>query len=911
MDKIHGDLAYLIDCYKEVLVELGEEKLSALIPEISELSSTDFTLSEDLPFEKQLQTLSLFFQILNMVEENAAAQYRRSVESEKGPDFIKGTWKKKIKDIKEKGIREEQIISILPHIVAEPVLTAHPTEAKRATVLEQHRELYLLLVKKESTHWTPTEKALIREEIKLCLERLWRTGEIYLEKPDVRSEVRNIVHYLKNVFPNVLTAVDNKLKSSWKYVGFSEDYIKDPYVFPKLKFGNWVGGDRDGHPFVTHDVTEETLHHFREIAIDLHKSTLLKLASHLSISDRFQTPSIELLNKISEYKNALGERGELCITKNPGEPWRQFLNLVIEKLPDSNKSETTSSFDYKTHEELLEDLKFLRNTLEGIGANRIINGELFALERQVDCFGFHLAAIDIRQNSKFHDTAISQLLKSAGFFDYDFSAWSEEKRIQFLNEELRSPRPFVLPGMDCGKEADAVINCYKVIATFIKKYGHHSIGSLIVSMTRSLSDLLAVYLLTREAGLLINTEEGMVSPLPVVPLFETIDDLNNAPGILDRFLNNPIVRRSLNYQSKLNKVPRPVQQVMLGYSDSNKDGGILASQWNLYHSQKTLNDVGKTNNIQLKFFHGRGGTISRGGGKVHKFMQILPHFSLTGHIRMTVQGETISQQFANWNNATYNMELFLASVTSTTIKHRSLPKKEHPSEKFIPSLAEKSAEIYSSLLHTDGFMEFYSQATPIDIIENSRHGSRPSRRSGKRSLGDLRAIPWVFSWNQSRFYLPGWYGVGSALENLKNSDKESFDLLKEEVKNWNFLNHFLLNVETSVNSSSPEIMQKYANLVESEKIRTTFMDLILKEHSITKNILEEIFGSDIDKRRIKMIETIQLRRRGLYILHEIQISLLKEWRQYVKDDKVEESNKIINTILLTVNEIEGGLKTTG
>lgn len=911
MDKITLDLQYLIECYKEVLIELGEEKLSQLVPSEVELQSTEFYLDNSIPFEKQLQTLSLFFQILNMVEENAAAQYRRNIESENGPEYIKGTWSDRLKDLKEKGIKEEQIISILPNISAEPVLTAHPTEAKRATVLEQHRELYLLLVKKESTIWTPTEKELIREEIKLCIERLWRTGEIYLEKPDVRSEVRNILHYLKNVFPNVLAAVDNKLKSSWKYVGFSKDYLKDPMLFPKVKFGNWVGGDRDGHPFVTHDVTEETLYQFREIAIELQKNSLIKLASHLSISDRFQSPSKELLDKIEEYKNLLGEVGEDCIKKNPGEPWRQFLNLIIERLPQTIQHETISSISYKYHSELLEDLKFLRTTLEKIGATRIVEGELFSLERQVDCFGFHLASIDVRQNSKFHDTAISQLLKSAGFFDYDFSSWSEEKRIQFINEELRSPRPFVLPGMSCGKEADAVINCYKVLASFIKKNGHYSVGALIVSMTRSLSDLLAVFLLAREAGLLFITEEGMVSILSVVPLFETVDDLNNSPEILDRFVNHPIVRRSLNYKAKLESLPRPVQQVMLGYSDSNKDGGTLSSQWNLYNAQKKLSEVGKSNNLQLKFFHGRGGTISRGGGKVHKFTQILPHFSLTGSIRMTVQGETISQQFANWNNATYNMELFLASVTSTTIKHRSLPKKEHLFEKYIPIMSGKSEEVYSALLHTPGFMDFYSQATPIDIIENSRHGSRPSRRTGKRSLGDLRAIPWVFSWNQSRFYIPGWYGVGSALEHLKINQPDVYSLIKEEYKTWNFLKYFLLNAETSVHSASPEIMQKYALLVESDALRKNFMELILKEYNTTKNILEDIFGSDIQDRRKKMIETIQLRKRGLYILHDIQINLLKEWRNYIREEKLEEADKMLNSLLLTVNAIAGGLKTTG
>jgi phosphoenolpyruvate carboxylase len=913
MEKIYSDLGYITNCFKEVLVELGEEQLSSILPSSQEEPlPNNPTTRLDVSIEKQLQTLSLYFQLLNMVEENAAAQYRRNIDSEQGSEFIKGTWAEKLKELKEKGFTEEQLLSIFPSIIVEPVLTAHPTEAKRATVLEQHRELYLLLVKKENSIWTPTERELLKEEIKLAIERLWRTGEIYLEKPDVHAERRNVIHYLKNVFPNVLSAVDKKLKISWKQLGFSNELLNDPKSLPKIRFGNWVGGDRDGHPFVTDSVTEITLNEFRDIALTMQKNSLQKLATHLSLSNRLQKTPNELLDKIQTYQNLLGQESEICIHRNPDEPWRQLVNLIIQRLPQfSDRIDENKEKRYANHTELFSDLVFLKTTLEKVGATRIAEEEVFPLCRQVECFGFSLAAVDIRQNSKFHDKAISQLLKAAGFFDYEFSSWSEEKRVLFINEELRSPRPFVLPDMKCGTEADAVISCYRVLSKFINHNGYDSIGSLIVSMTRSLSDLLSVFLLAREAGLLKGTDEGLVCLLPVVPLFETVDDLNRAPDILDRYINHPIVRRSIQYRSPLKNITRPVQQVMLGYSDSNKDGGILASQWNLYHAQKKLSEVGRSNNIQLKFFHGRGGTISRGGGKIHKFMQVLPHTSLTGSFRMTVQGETIAQQYANWNNATYNLELLLASVTSTTIKHRSLPKKNHPFEQYMSDLSNKSVEIYSKLLHTNGFMDFYSMATPIDVIENSRHGSRPARRTGKRSLSDLRAIPWVFSWNQSRFYLPGWYGVGSALEELKKTQPDAFSMLKEEVKQWNFLRHVFMNVETSIHGASTDFMKQYSELVESESIRTTFMNLILSEYSITLSMLEEIFGSDIHSRRPKMVETLALRSKGLSMLHGIQISLLKEWRSLLKNEKLEESDKMLNTLLLTVNAIAGGLRTTG
>jgi phosphoenolpyruvate carboxylase len=903
MNKTLSDVVYLLDCLKEVLEELGQGKLASIIP----YPNQKLEIQADISIDKITQILSLFFQLLNMVEENGAAQYRRKLEIEKGIKYINGLWGEKLDDLLQKGFNEEQIASILPSIHMEPVLTAHPTEAKRATVLEQHRELYLLLVKKENTIWTPRERESIRDEIKLCLERLWRTGEIYLEKPDVQSERRNILHYLKNVFPNVIPEVDKRLKYAWKELGLNLDLIKDSTNYPKLQFGNWVGGDRDGHPFVTSDVTKETLLEFRREAIQLQKRSLEKLASHLSLSSWLQKPSNEFVERINKTAEELKEIGLECLNRNPGEPFRQWVNLMIEKLPNDI---APNSYQYKTAKNLLEDIQYLRNNLESIGAGRLSEQEIFHIERQVQVFGFHLAVVDIRQNSKFHDKAISQLLKSANFFDYDFASWSEEKRIYFINEELKSPRPFVLPNMSCGEEADKVLDCYRVLADYIKNFAYEGIGALIVSMTRSLSDLLTVYLFIREAGLLLHTPEGIVSPLEVVPLFETLEDLENSSTILDRYINQPIVRNSIKFRA-INK-NKLEQQVMLGYSDSNKDGGIFASQWNLYKAQKNLTQISRSNNIELRFFHGRGGTISRGGGKTHRFLQILPHTSLTGSFRTTIQGETIAQQFANWNNASYNLELMIASVASTTIKHRSLSKREHLFEPYLNQLSETSKEVYSKLLKRNGFLEFYGMATPIDAIEISKHGSRPSRRTGKkRSLNDLRAIPWVFSWNQSRFYLPGWFGAGSALKILKEENAEAFKILKEELNTWNFLNHTLMNIETSIYSANTRIMQNYSELVESSILRKEFMNLILEEYTITKDLLEEIFGSKIEDRRPKMIETVILRAEGLEVLHAQQIVQLKEWREYIKNNELKKAEEQIIPLLLSINAIAAGLRTTG
>lgn len=906
--KIQKDLQYIIGCLKEVLVEL-EEKDAIAILERLESKSSDTENLESFNSEKSSQVLSLYFQLLNIVEENAAAQYRRKVETEKGTESQKGLWVEKLVDLKEKGFSEKQIAEHIPNIYAELVLTAHPTEAKRITVLEQHRVLYLNLLKLENSMWTSSEKEMIREEIKLSLERLWRTGEIYLQKPDVISERNNILHYLQNVFPNVLSGLDEKLKFSWKHVGFNSSLMKDAKNFPLLGFGNWVGGDRDGHPFVTPQVTEDTLKTFRITAIKLIENELINLIKKLSISDRLQMPSQSFLNQISNLAKKMGSVGEDCLKRNQDEPWRQFVNLIIHRLP----FEPIQNYSYQSPDELLSDLESLKKSLREISAHRIVEMDLFPVERLIQTFGFHLAALDIRQNSKYHDMVFEQILKNAGFEDFAFSKWSEEKRVSFINQELQSMRPFLISDSHTEKESEDLLTYFRIIKNNLAISGTKSIGGVIVSMTRSLSDLLLVYLFAKEVGLLYRDKETgkIFCPLSIVPLFETVEDLQQAPDILKKYIEHPIVKESILQNQKKYPGKKPTVQVMLGYSDSNKDGGIIASQWNLYLCQKTLTEIAKENGLEIMYFHGRGGTISRGGGKMHKFMQALPHFSFSGKIRMTVQGEVISQQFANRNTAIYNLELILASSASTYIKHSSLPKREHKFESTMNELSEKSQRVYRALITEPDFMEFYSFATPIDVIENSRHGSRPSRRTGKRSLGDLRAIPWVFSWNQSRFYLPGWYGIGSALVELKEKNPENFSLLKTEVKDWNFLYYVMSNVVLNLVYADPEIMKLYTSLVPNVQLGEKFLNIILEEYNKTITMMEEIFDSKLGVKKPQLMESFQYRKKGLHLLHKEQVYLLKKWREMLLVDNTEKAESILMNLLLTVNAVASGLKTTG
>lgn len=917
MEKIKRDFTFILDCLSHVLTNLGEEKIIPFLPYPDRNFPTAAPAHPD--HEKISAVLSMAFQLLNMIEENSAAQHRRHVEDREGPEHLPGMWGESLKLLKESEIPDDVLAILLSGVRAEPVLTAHPTEAKRATILEHYRDLYVCLVQLENQMWTGSERETIRNNIRLTLERLWRTGEILLHKPDVASERRNILHYLKNVFPAVIPLLDIHLRQAWEHLGFDPNLIAGAENLPRITFGSWVGGDRDGHPLVTADVTRETLNDMRNEALELHRKNLTELAQKLSLSGRLQSPPHYLLERIRFLEKQLGEKGHRAVERNPDEAWRQFINLIILRIPrpvDGNPEDDHNRIEpptYISSLELLEDIKLLYSSLMDAGAKQLAELDAGHVERLIRVFGFHMASLDIRQNSEYHEIAISQLLKAAGFEDYDYHFWDENRRMQFINQELRSTRPFVLPGMSCGTEADNVISTYRVLASHIRSFGYGSIGSIIVSMTRSLSDLMVVFLLARETGLIVHTEEGLACMLPVVPLFETIDDLERSPKILEDYINHPFINRSITYRARIKNIHMPVQQVMLGYSDSSKDGGILASQWYLYNTQKRLTDVGKGNNVRIRFFHGRGGTISRGGGQTHRFLESLPPGSLTGDVRMTVQGETIAQQYANRSTATYNLELLLAGTALHTGLSHNCSSWDHPLEETLSQLAEKSHDIYDKLLRTPGFIDFYSQATPIDAIERSRIGSRPSRRTGTRSLDDLRAIPWVFSWNQSRFYLPGWYGTGGALSWLEKEEPEAFQRLIESIPTWPFLRNVLMNIESSLLNADLEIMNNYASLVYDNGIKDRFMGIITEEYETGIRMMNRLFeGSNFKERRPRFSEMLGLRAQGLRLLHDLQVDLLREWRKSgTPEDENQTTDKTLIHLLQTINSIAGGLRTTG
>ncbi|MCC5877893.1 MAG: phosphoenolpyruvate carboxylase, partial [Candidatus Sumerlaeia bacterium] len=716
--KIDQDYAFLINCLREVLIDLGKPALAEILTEEEITSKTSPPPSP----EDVMHILSISFQLLNLVEENVAAQTRRRRESDGEILHEPGLWGQNLRQLQEAGITPKKIAERLSSVRVEPVLTAHPTESKRSTVLHLHRSLYLHMVQLENQMWTPMERDELRRGIQSHLERLLRTGQILMHKPEVEQEVKGILYYVRDIFPNILKKMDAHFRRSWEDAGMDPSLVAFPENLPRLSFGNWVGGDRDGHPLVTPEVTRDTLDRFREVGTGVVRTQLQEVFNNLSLSSEYQEAPTNLIRRTHEIEEFLRSHGIETGWRPRLEPWRHYVHLLLTRVDEVGPAR------YRQSAELLKDLRILRDSLLDIGSHRLAESDVMPVERLLSVFGFHLAAMDIRQNSDFHDRAVEQLLKEAGFEDCAYSEWPEEKRLAFLDRELRSPRPFTSERSQLGKEATAVLGCYRVVYQYIQKNGPEGIGSLIVSMTRSLSDLLTVYLLAREAGLARNTRDGLVCDVSVVPLFETIDDLERAPDILKGFLSHPITARSL--AARMGN--RPIQQVMVGYSDSSKDGGYMASQWTLYRAQEALAAAARNSRVEVCFFHGRGGTPSRGAGPTHRFLEALPQGSLTGHFRMTEQGETISQKYANAITAIYNLELLQAGVTACTLRSDTFWQKDEDFLRIAARLSEYSEEAYRALLTRDGFIDYWAQATPIDALEHSTIGSRPARRTGRR-----------------------------------------------------------------------------------------------------------------------------------------------------------------------------------
>ncbi len=911
--KAETTLRFLMRTLADVLSSTGHADVAPLLPwqGLWDNGGEPVAAGQTFPAgvaERCVQAYSLALQLLEEAEENATAQDRRALEDEERLGEESGSWERNLALLRELGLDEPAIAAALREIRVEPVLTAHPTEAKRQTVLQHHRGLYRRLVQLENSMWTRSERAELEAEVRAWIERLWRTGEIYLEKPGLADERRQVLHFLYHIFPEVVLRAQQRLRAAWRGSGFDLERLSDPEAFPRVGFGNWVGGDRDGHPLVTAEFTGETLEIFRQTALELIDTRLEQLAIHLSLSERRQPTPQALRERLATWSGELGEAGVRALSRNAGEPWRQYVNLMRAALPFVGAQ---GPGRFRRASELVAELRRLESWLVEVGAQQLAQCDIHPILSLLGAFGFHLAVVDVRQNSAFHDQALSQLLRLGGVEDGEsYASWGSERRRALLEHELGMRRPLARTSDVEGEQARAVVELYQLLAEHRARFGGEGLGALIVSMTRSSEDLLGVYLLAREGGLMVYDQNGSHLPLHVVPLLETIDDLQRGPQILDAYLAQPLVQRSLRRQAEAAGMEQPLQQVMIGYSDSGKDGGIVASTWSLNRCQRALVDVGKRHGVRIRYFHGRGGTIGRGAGPTHRFVQALPPGALAGDLRVTEQGETIRRKYANPVTAAHHIELLAASALGSTALDRAGRSDPVELVAAMDELSRTSREAYRALVESPGFVPFFEGATPIDAIEAARIGSRPPRRPGERKLTNLRAIPWVFAWNQARFGLPGWYGLGSSLMALLERDAALFEALrvaKGETRRWPPFHYLVSNAATACATASRPIMERYAELAAAVPQAELLLQQILAEHERTSLALARIYGAPLAEARPSVHVRLERRREALEPLHGHQIALLREWRRAAAPD----AERILPSLLLTINAISSGLGATG
>lgn len=910
LGKPYYDLEFLLNCFKEVLAENDETDLANAIPwlcDSSKYHTIEFT-------QKHFHMFSICFQLLNLAETNGAVQNRRKLEEQNSLESINGLWANSIKLLKNNKFSEKQIANIFHEISVQPVLTAHPTEAKRPVILKKYRELYLLLVKRENTMYNSFEMEEIRNEIKRVINSIWHIDEFYIEKPNVETELNNVIHYFVNVFPEIIELLNNRLLQAWKHAGFTANNLIEDNNFPALKFGTWIGGDRDGHPLVTAEVTHNTLMTLRLNAFLVLKKELIKLAENLSFYSDINHFPTKIDERFKKIIAELGSETKPLITAGKNEAFKLFVLLLIEKLPiNIGKGQTFELVDkkgsYSNSKQLINDLECLKDALAECRIKTLANNAVNQTIYTVKTFGFHLAELDIRQNSSYYEKALIQIINASRTTKKEIKIISEKEKEKIIRTELLSNRPFIRDWKNLPLEAKSVLECFGVLNKYMNNYSGLAIGSLIVSMTRNVYDLLMVYILARESGLTF-FNQSLTLKLNVVPLFETIDDLIASPKIMEEYFSFPEVQNSLEYQKTMNNQQYKLQEVMIGYSDSNKDGGILASSWYLYKAQKEITEVGNKFGIKIKFFHGKGGSISRGAGPVHWFLRALPHGTLSGKFKITEQGETIEKKFANKINAAYNLELMIAGNTLNTLLHQKNSPDNDEAEEILEYMGKQSFKIYAELLKNDNFLEFYQQATPIDVIEESKIGSRPARRTGKRTFADLRAIPWVFSWGQSRFHITSWYGVGSTLEKLQNEFPVKYQKLKELIRTDQFVRYILTNVDTSLATTDEEIMKIYAGLVEKTQVRDNIIKLLLEELDKTRKLMKDLLEKPVYERRKNHYYSTGLRAEALKVLHKKQVKQLDRWRNYSADEKTTKK-ELLNQLLISVNAIANAMGTTG
>ena len=794
---------------------------------------------------------------------------------------------------REAGIGSDDLRRFFETAQVSPVLTAHPTEVRRKSTMDREMEIAALLDRRERVQRTPEEAAADDEQLRREVLTLWKTNLLRRTKLTVLDEVGNGLSFYDYTFlrevPRLHCALEDRLNEG--------DGAARGELASFLKMGSWIGGDRDGNPFVTAEVMRGTLKLHASRILRFYLQELHVLGSELSMAAH--------LTDISKDLRALAERSPDKSPHRSGEPYRLAVSGIFARLAatatrlgvETTRPAVGEAAPYADAAEFKTDLDVLYRSLFSNNAGVIARGRLRQLRRAVDCFGFHLASLDIRQNSAVHERTVAELIDAA-MPGMSYMALSEEARIALLSKELSNARPLTSAFVKYSEETAGELAVFHAAAEAHSLYGAAAIPQCIISMCKGVSDMLEVALLLKEGGLIHPSGRSAIN---IVPLFETIEDLQASSRIMDRML-------SLHDYRKLVDSRGALQEVMLGYSDSNKDGGFVTSGWELYKAEIGLVEVFERHHVRLRLFHGRGGSVGRGGGPSYDAIIAQPVGAVNGQIRITEQGEIISSKYSNAEVGRSNLEILAAATLEASLLQ---PKQSAPRTGYLKAMDELSDlafKAYRGLVYeTEGFADYFWNSTVINEIATLNIGSRPASRKKTREIEDLRAIPWVFSWAQCRLMLPGWYGFASAVENwiAKNPDK-GMAFLQELYREWPFFRMLLSNMDMVLAKSSIAIASRYAELVPDVELREKIFGRIKAEWHACIDLLLKIMGQDRLLQGNPLLER-SVRQRFPYLdpLNHVQVELLKEHRAQNPDEQV------LRGIQITINGISAGLRNTG
>ena len=831
--------------------------------------------------QEEMEIVANFFSVLPLlinIAEDVDLAYEVNYKNNSDEAYI-GKLSESIKNIKDK--------NILDNINVVPVLTAHPTQVQRKTILDLTEKLHSLLRKHRDVKNGLLNERKWKNAIQQHIEILIQSDIIREKKLKVANEITNVLEYYNLSFIKAI----GKLMTEYKLL-LEEHNIELKNETP-ITMGMWIGGDRDGNPFVTAETLNLSAMKQCELIINYYLDRLESLYRTFSMSTQFIEESKELaiLANLSSDSSVYREK----------EPYRRAIFYIKEKLANTKEyllNDKEVGEKYLTSLDFISDLQVIEKSLLENKGEMLITGEFEELLNVVKIFGFYLASIDMRQDSSVYEASVAELLSSANI-EKDYSSLTEDEKCKLLLKQLKEdPRPLSIN--DENKQSEELKKELAIFRTARKlkdKLGDNVIKQNIISHTTSVSDLLELAIMLKEVGLVGSD----FARLQLVPLFETIEDLENSYEVMDRYLSLDIVKKWVSDN-------RSYQEIMLGYSDSNKDGGYLSSGWSLYKAQQDLSSLGEKHNIKVTFFHGRGGTVGRGGGPSYDAIISQPLGSVQDRIRLTEQGEIIAAKYGNSDAAYYNLEaLFSAVIQRMNADKINIDIRDIPEIQVImDEIVEDSYKKYRELVFENpNFYNYFFEATPIKEISSLNIGSRPASRKKITDIGGLRAIPWVFSWSQTRIMLPGWYGVGTAFSNFINKDKENIEKLRRMYNHWPFFTSLLSNVDMVMSKSDMDIAKEYANLCKDEETKKVYEE-ILREWKLTKQVVLEISEhKEFLEDNTYLTRSLENRLQYFNTLNLLQVELIKRSRE----GKLPESQ--LNTIHITINGVATGLRNSG